>query len=346
MIAPAFPEVTVLTGDPRLPDLTKVHHRFSAEDLDSLGRMRQALETLPDYRFTYLDDHHQLLPRLSGDPPPFVLNFCDTGYRNEARHELHVAALLEMLDIPFSGSGPTCLGLCFDKGLVRAIAARHGVPVPEETWLPPGGDALPDGYPALIKPARGDGSFGITQQAVVATPEEARDYVAFLRQLVPDRALLAQEFLPGREYGVGLIGNPGSGFTLLPPLEVDYGLLPEGLPPILSYESKTVPDSPYWTDIRYRQAPLDEETRERLRRASETLFALLGCRDYARFDFRADAAGEIKLLEVNPNPAWCWDGKLALMAGFADIPYPQLLAMILEAAQVRAAATPPTGGAS
>ena len=50
---------------------------------------------------------------------------------------------------------------------------------------------------------------------------------------------------------------------------------------------------------------------------SARLFERLGCRDYARFDFRADAKGEIKLLEVNPNPGWCWDGKVNLMAGFA-----------------------------
>ena len=49
---------------------------------------------------------------------------------------------------------------------------------------------------------------------------------------------------------------------------------------------------------------------------SARLFERLGCRDYARFDFRADARGEIKLLEVNPNPGWCWDGKVNLMAGF------------------------------
>jgi D-alanine-D-alanine ligase len=68
---------------------------------------------------------------------------------------------------------------------------------------------------------------------------------------------------------------------------------------------------------------------------SSRLFERLECRDYARFDFRADSAGQIKLLEVNPNPGWCWDGKLNLMAGFAGIRYPQLLEMILNAAKER-----------
>ena len=71
------------------------------------------------------------------------------------------------------------------------------------------------------------------------------------------------------------------------------------------------------------------------------LFERLGCRDYARFDFRADAAGEVKLLEVNPNPGWCWDGKLNLMAEMAGLRYPDLLRLIIEAAQERVAAQRP-----
>jgi D-alanine-D-alanine ligase len=68
---------------------------------------------------------------------------------------------------------------------------------------------------------------------------------------------------------------------------------------------------------------------------AKRLFQRLGCRDYARIDFRCDAAGVPRLMEVNPNPAWAYDGKLALMAGFADIPYAEMLRMILNAAVAR-----------
>ena len=74
---------------------------------------------------------------------------------------------------------------------------------------------------------------------------------------------------------------------------------------------------------------------------SNILFERLGCRDYARFDFRADAEGEIRLLEVNPNPGWCWDGKLNLMAEIAGLRYSDLLKLIIEAAQERVAAQHP-----
>jgi D-alanine-D-alanine ligase len=67
------------------------------------------------------------------------------------------------------------------------------------------------------------------------------------------------------------------------------------------------------------------------------LFERLGCRDYARFDFRSDARGEIKLLEVNPNPGWCWDGKLNYMASYEGLRYADLMRMIIEAGQERVA---------
>jgi D-alanine-D-alanine ligase len=123
---------------------------------------------------------------------------------------------------------------------------------------------------------------------------------------------------------------------VLPPLVVDFSQLPKGLPPILSYESKWHPESPYWTQIVCREATnLDNDSMRRLADYSSALFERLGCRDYARFDFRADAQGTIKLLEVNPNPGWCWDGKLNFMAGYAGLRYSDLLRLILEAAQER-----------
>ncbi|MBV8492314.1 MAG: D-alanine--D-alanine ligase, partial [Alphaproteobacteria bacterium] len=152
---------------------------------------------------------------------------------------------------------------------------------------------------------------------------------------------LIQEFLTGPEYSIGIVGNPGANCRVLPILEVDYSALNPELPRLLTYESKWIPDSPYWSQIAYREARLDEDTRRKMTDYANILFERLGCRDYARFDFRADAAGEIKLLEVNPNPGWCWDGKLNLMAEMAGLRYPDLLRFILEAAQERVAAQRP-----
>jgi D-alanine-D-alanine ligase len=222
---------------------------------------------------------------------------------------------------------------------VRAIAAVLDIPVPLETYFNPADTAatLPSVFPALVKPNCGDSSIGITQDAVVASPEDLMRYLDQIRADLPGRPILIQEFLSGPEYSVGIIGNPGLGVTVLPVLEVDYTGLQEGLPWILGYESKWLPESPYWSQIRYQEARLDEDRRQQLVDYSNRLFERCGCRDYARFDWRTDGNGQIKLLEVNPNPGWCWDGKLNYMAGFAGLRYADLLRGILEAAQERVA---------
>ena len=117
---------------------------------------------------------------------------------------------------------------------------------------------------------------GITQKAVVYSAEELIAYIDELRALLPGRALLIQEYLTGPEYSVGMIGNPGLTSHVLPVLEVDYSDLQAGLPKILSYESKWLPDSPYWTQIKYHEARIDEETRRKLVDYSSLLFRAAG----------------------------------------------------------------------
>jgi D-alanine-D-alanine ligase len=329
------PVISVLLGDPRLPDRSKPGGRFTSDDLDQVARLKSALAELSAYEFEYRDDHERLLDELRTRPPAFALNFCDTGFRNEAGLELHVASYLEMLGIAYSGCGPVPLGLCYDKALVRALAQSIGIPVPREIFLRPG-EALSDiQYPAFIKPNRGDGSVGITADSVVHDNAAAERYIAKLRAALPGDNIIIQDFLAGDEYGVGIIGNPGDGFTVLPVLEVDYSALDPSLPRLLDYSSKTDPSSPYWTDVRFREARLDESAKQSIRNWCQGLFARLGLRDYARFDFRAAADGQIKLMEVNPNPAWCWDGKLAHMASHMGERHSGLLRMIIEAARQR-----------
>ena len=337
--APRWPRVAVLLGDPRLPDIVKRQGRFNPEDMDTIDRLKTALGELDKYAFSYLDDHAVLHRALEERRPEFVLNLCDEGLRNDAFMELHVPAMLESIGIPYTGAGPACLAVCYNKSMVRSVAQALDVPVPLETFYDPADQSatLPSVFPALAKPNQGDSSLGITAEAVVHTPEDLITYMERVREQLPHRALLVQEFLNGGEYSVTVLGNPRQAYTVLPVLEVDYSGLDPALPRILGYESKWLPDSPYWTQIGYRQARLDEESQQKLIDWSTLLFERLECRDYARFDWRADAQGEIKLLEVNPNPGWCWDGKVNLMAGFAGMRYADLLRTILEAAQERVA---------
>ncbi|MGB0749566.1 MAG: methyltransferase domain-containing protein [Magnetospiraceae bacterium] len=334
---PGTTRVTVLLGDPRLADPVKRDGKFNAEDTETVNRLKAALASLDGYSFRYLDNHQTLPQDLKRGRHDLIFNLCDEGFNNDAFKELHVPALLEMLNLPYTGGGPACLGQCYDKALVRAVAMANEIPVPLETYVAveDSSASIPWTLPALLKPAFGDSSEGITQDAIVHDATEMMNRIKKLHERFPARPVLVQEYLTGAEYSVALVGNPRAGLTALPVLEVDYANLDPDLPPILGYESKWLPASPYWSQIAYREAALDAETLSALVQRSEILFERLRCQDYARFDFRADASGEIKLLEVNPNPGWCWDGKLNLMAGFGGMAYPELLRAILDAAGER-----------
>jgi D-alanine-D-alanine ligase len=325
--------IALLLGDPRLPDPVKRGGSFNKEDFETVQRMKDGLSRLKKFQFETIDDHTTLIRRLIENPPDFIFNLCDEGFHNDAFLEQHIPALLEMLNIPYSGAGPACLGLCYNKAHVRAIADALNIPVPLETYIDPSdqGARLPSIFPALLKPNFGDSSIGITKQAVVYNAEELIAQLERLHSTMPGVPILVQEFLQGPEYTVGLIGNPDR-FEVLPILEVDYSSLPKELPKILSYESKWEPNSPYWTQIGYKRANLGEEMRRSLIDYSELLFERLECRDFARFDFRADSRGLPKLLEANPNPGWCWDGKMNIMAGYRELEYSEMLGLILNAA--------------
>ncbi len=326
----------VITGDHAAHDATKPGGQYGPEDIKAHNIMANAFAGMDGIDAEVCADHNWLLDGLRTSPPDLVVNFCDTGYRNVAVHEHIIPAYLEMLGIPYTGAAPAAMAICYDKQIVRSVAEAEGVAVPREVFLRQASDDnLPGFFPALIKPNRADGSVGITKDSVVRDDAAARAYLAWMRETLPGTDALYQEYLPGPEFGIGLIGNPDTGLRALPPLEVDFSALPKGLNPILSYESKAMPDSPYWTDITFKKAEIGAETEAAMTAACTRLFQRLGLRDYGRFDFRCSDDGRPQLMEINPNPAWAYDGKLALMAGFAGIAYGDMLRMIVDAARAR-----------
>jgi D-alanine-D-alanine ligase len=324
-------DVLVLLGDPRLNDSVKRDGVFNPEDVEVIDRLKANLAKLEDFKFSYLDNHSTFINKLKLlKSDHLILNFCDEGFGNDPFKELHVPSILEMLDLSYSGAGPSCLGVCYDKSVVRAIANSLDISVPDETYFDPSDQAasIPSIFPAILKPNFGDSSVGIKKDSVVKNAKELISYLEYLRNIMPKIPILIQEYLEGNEYSVGIIGNNGN-YIILPILEVDYSNLPKDLPQILGYESKWLPDSVYWKNIKYKESTLDEENKRKIIDTSIKLFERTGCRDYARFDFRANKEGEIKLLEVNPNPGWCFDGKLNLMAEFAGYSYHNFLELII-----------------
>jgi D-alanine-D-alanine ligase len=267
----------------------------------------------------------------------YVFNLCDEGFYNDPRKELHVAALLETLNIPYTGSNPQALAHCYDKSLVRGVAKEMGIPVPDAIFIKPEDKAfeLTFKFPGIVKPNFGDSSFGITQKCVVHNSEEALNAIAYVRETFGyNKPILIEEYLTGKDLSVGIIGNPPESYTVLPITEEDYSGLPVELPKICGYEAKWLSESPYW-NIKSIPAELPESTRNFVVKACLMLFERLEVRDYGRFDWRLNAEGQPKLLEVNPNPGWCWDGHLAKMSKYAGMSYADMLEAILQTAEQR-----------
>ena len=343
--------VVVLLGDPQKPDPMKPLSVFDDDDFYTIDAMKAALRELKGYRFTYLSDHETLirdLLRLSGKID-LVFNLCDEGHFNDPRKELHVPAILESMGIPYTGSGPQCLAFCYDKSLLRGLASEMGVPVPEAFLIKPQDSKfdVPLDFPVIVKPNFGDSSFGITSRSVAYKPEDLINAVLEIRRdFGYEKPILVEEFLTGKDLTMGMIGNPPTSYTVLPMAEEDYSSLPPSLPHICGYEAKWRPESPYGS-LKSVPADLPEETKSAIVQWSVVLSERLECRDYVRFDWRLDAEGNPKILEVNPNPGWCWDGHLAKMAANAGMSYPEMLATILRAAEERVGMEPmSTNGAS
>lgn len=229
------------------------------------------------------------------------------------------------------------LAFCYDKSLVRGIATEMQVPVPEGFFIKPEDSTfeLTFAFPVITKPNMGDSSFGITARSVTSNVEELVNAITEVREKFGyEKPILVEEFLTGKDFTVGIIGNPPESYTVLPIIEEDYSELPPELPRICGYEAKWLPDSPYWK-LKSIPAQLPEDTEKLVVECCLKLFERLECRDYCRFDWRLDAAGAPKLLEVNPNPGWCWDGHMAKMAKIAGISYSEMLGAILKAAEDR-----------
>ncbi|MDH5399222.1 MAG: methyltransferase domain-containing protein [Cyclobacteriaceae bacterium] len=336
----AVKNIVVLMGDPSLNDIIKPDEVFDDDDFNTINQLKVALSKLGDYKFSYLNNHATLsadLMKIKGKTD-FVFNLCDEGFNNEAIKELHIPALLEVLKLPYTGSNPQNLAYCYDKSLIRGIANEMGVPVADAFFIKPEDNLfeINISFPVIAKPNFGDSSFGITQKSVAANIEELSEAILKIRQQFGyGKPILVEEFLTGAEISVGIIGNVPEDYMVLPVIEEDYSDLPDDLPRICGYEAKWLPGSPYFKALKSVPANLPREMESTIVSDCLKLFERLECRDYCRFDWRFDQHGQPKLLEVNPNPGWCWDGHLAKMAHIGGKDYSGMLDAILKAAERR-----------
>jgi D-alanine-D-alanine ligase len=275
-----------------------------------------------------------LAARLAELRPGVVFNVCES-FAGNSRMEAAIAALLDLLRLPYTGNGPLTLALSQDKVLTKELLRSRGLPVARWAVLSStsSGDPLLAGLapPLFVKTRFEDASHGISERSVCHTASEAQQRAAELMATWRQDCLV-EEFLPGREFNIGVLFDG----EILPLAEVEYRLAP-GLPRVVTYEAKWMTGSAWdlATPVKCPAENVDSALAARLREIAGLAYRALGCRDYARVDVRLDAAGSPCILEVNPNPDISPDAGLARAAARGGIEYDELIARIVRAALSR-----------
>lgn len=254
-----------------------------------------------------------------------VFNLCE-GIGAVSRFEDMVTSTLELTGVPFTGCRAWTTIVCHNKALLNALLHSLGLPIPR--WILPRGHKIPKDFPlpAIVKPAAEDASVGIDQGSVVSTRSALIQRVARLTEEYDD--VVVQQYVAGREIAVGFVGN-----RALPVSEIDFGKMPQGAWPILSFDAKWKTGSP--EDLGTQPvvpAQLEPELEKRIVAVAREAWKAVEGTGYGRVDLRVDAAGQPWIIEVNPNPDISDDAGLSRMAHAAGWSFPDLIVRIAEAA--------------
>jgi D-alanine-D-alanine ligase len=271
-------------------------------DLMEVGRAVKNVLEKAGHTAIFFDVNEKTYEELRKSDIDMAFNVCER-FNGSSLFEPHIASMLEMLNIPYTGSGPLTLATCINKVRVKEILMHHGILTPNYQVFYSRNKKLDSElkFPLIVKPACMDNSIGIAKDSVVHTEEELRTKVGSILRTY-DQPALVEEFIEGREVTVGVLGN-GKTANLLPVSEVVFDRWPENLDKIYSYEAKWVEDSDSWSGLHIEcPADLPKYQENRIKRIALQVYDILGCRDYGRIDFRISKEGVPYVLEMNPNP--------------------------------------------
>lgn len=225
--------------------------------------------------------------------------------------EAQVPAVCDLLGIEHTGSDATCLSITLDKAVTKRMVAAEGIHTPQyrlfnkplKRWV---GPSL--AYPVIVKPNQEGTSKGVHEHSVVS--DEASLLAAVQSTYERYRSpVLCEEYVEGREFTVGVIGNQA--LKIIGPMEIVFKP-GKSQYPVYSFDAKQDPsplDNERLTLV--CPVPLDPELGRRVHAFARKVFKILGCRDVGRIDFRLDARNQIHFLEINPLPG--------LSPGFSDL---------------------------
>jgi D-alanine-D-alanine ligase len=309
-----------------------------------LGQIEAALRAL-DHEPTRVavgGDVTTVLGALRASDPGIVFNLAES-FDGKSALESNVAALLNLAGLRYTGSSPAALLMAGDKSLTKKVLTFHQIRTPEFATVYRGaldhaGDLR---FPLIVKPPQEDASIGVTTKSVVHDVQQLFATMDALQREFQS-PVLVEEFVDGREFYVGVLGNVTP--TALPVVELDFSAFPPGRPKIASWEAK-------WGEAGTGDAgekgaefigtrsvfPTDvsEELMERMQLVAVEAFNALRLRDYGRVDLRVTDDGEIHVLEVNPNCYLERTAEFSRAAERSGLAHDTLIARILELAMAR-----------
>jgi D-alanine-D-alanine ligase len=321
-------EVNIPREDPKF----EVRPKEPSMEHDVIRALRQL-----GHEVTVLGVFNQIEPIVEGiekNPPDLVFNLAEQ-FANDRRHDKNLAGLLEMMEIPFTGTGSAGLLFCRDKALCKQLLSTWNIHVPGFRLFPLHRPVrLPRklNFPLVVKPAYGDGSEGISNASLVKSEEELKERVQMMHERFAQDAI-AEEYVEGREIYVGILGNRR--LTVLPPYEIRFGNGEEEGPVLATYRVKWNKQYREKWAIQFGFADVPEKLWTRIADACRRTYRILQLNDYARIDLRITPDERVYILEANPNPDITQGEEVAEAARKAGIPYKRFIQRIVAHALTR-----------
>ena len=298
-----------------------------ADVLVCLKQLGHEVETLAVF-----DDVLPIVEKIRFFAPEVVFNLTESFHSDRA-HEANIPALLELMKVRYTGARPEGLMLCKDKALAKKILAYHRVRVPHFVISPqqrPLKRLRRFVYPAFVKPVDEESSDGISKASFAKSEEEALERARFVHEKFHCDALI-EEYIDGRELYLSVMGNRK--LNVFPPREIFFNQVPDDEPKFATFKAKW--DDAYrkkWGIRNGAASELPEGLEEKLARLARKVYRVLKIRGLGRIDVRLTPAGEIAIIEANPNPSLAKDDDFAQAASAAGMEYDVLIQKILDTA--------------
>jgi D-alanine-D-alanine ligase len=285
------------------------------------------------------EDLRELLDKLDDKRPELVFNLCESFAENDT-YEMHITSVLDMLGQPFTGTGPLGMALRQDKAITKKLLKFHQIPYPNYATFDKHSIEFsgPMHFPFMVKPLHGDASLGIDDSSLVMDYAKMVERINFIQTQLKESALV-EEYIEGREFYVGILGNDP--VECLPVMELDFSKLPPGYPKIFGHEAKSDPNSVQYASVNAVVATdLPPESRAKITMAGREAAYALKVRDYARVDIRLSFDGTPAVVEVNANPYLERTSAFAVAALQAGMAHSTVINRIVETAWERLEKTP------